>query len=214
MSKLLSIISLCIITFGLTACNEVNNNVATTEQITQENSFTQEIHDPIVWKNYDKKLSTLKGVKYPEDFIISFVSTDDSTEGKGYFRFELVSSKDLDIFKCPESLPPQSGMWILIQTTKQDAEFIDVDRNNFEKTIYSNILKRKLDYDGTIVAPSGDYIVEHNTICSGFVRDEYLYSPKQKGDGMPAYNIIFVQKNFTGDSAAIIDGILSSLYEE
>lgn len=152
--------------------------------------------DEIKWNNFDKKFIKLSGIKYPDSF---WLETNNSGEEFTVFdRLEIKSSKKLDMLNCDNtSTCERDGMLISIFSSKETVSYRDAGLNLIDNTKYPNIKKIRSANDSN---------------ANGVITNKYIFIPNNPDD--IAYQITFTERNFDGDSAAIIDGILGSLHEE
>jgi hypothetical protein len=198
MKKTYTIITLLFAILLLNGCqNQLTGQDATNNSNKPETQGVEIKSNEIKWETFDENFIGLFGIKYPDSFI---VETDSSQKEFNVLdRLIIKSSKNLDLLNCEESSQcEKNGMQIIIFHSKAaTASYRDASLNLTDETTYTNIKKIK----------STSAL---NT--NGVITNEYVFIPSESD--ATAYKITFTERNFDGDSAAIIDGILGSLHEE
>jgi hypothetical protein len=195
MKKIYTIINLLLVVSLLNGCqNQITGQDATNNLNKPDTQSTEIKSNEIKWETFDKNFIGLSGIKYPDGFI---VENDSSKKEFNVFdRLVIKSSKSLDLFNCEESFQcEKNGMQISIFSSKATVSYRDTDLNLTDETTYPNIKKIK----------------STNALnANGVITNEYIFIPNESDE--IAYQITFTERNFDGDSAVIIEGILGSLH--
>jgi hypothetical protein len=191
------IIPLIFITLLFNGCQKQETATVLTnipDKIAISTQNTPKTSNTIKWKNFDKKYPNLSGIQYPDSF---WVNNDIySKELSALDRLEIKSSKNLNFDCTDKEQCDNNGMKISIFSSKATVYLREKNSNLSETTKYPNI--RKIKQTG-------------NAKINGITYDYYIFIPLSPDK--TAYEIMFQERNFNGNSSSIIDGFLSSLHE-
>jgi|WetSurMetagenome_2_1015567.scaffolds.fasta_scaffold52413_2 hypothetical protein len=222
MSKIQYLIPLVIISIIFTACEgpgAASNTTSKASQTTQQNTTSETIWTdfPSNWLDFPHKYATL-AIRYPNNFKTKGGELIDSVNGK-YNTLEIYHADSpvyiagICAFRAPCAT---SGMQINISQTETPDEknlhYINDVVLPYYAMLFNIRYKVKAEKRGSTGQDSAGN--EKLSITDSDVR-EYLYSEYYYISGIDrkSYLIQVYERNFDGDSPAVINGILQYLFE-